>query len=157
MTYRYLIIFTIILVLFPAGCSYRFVDPFPAYEYALVSVRNFTAEAGLAVLLEEEMRKLGGFKEHSASRLSVTVTGFTESVDSISSSGFPVRQKLTIDVAWKVEGKQSAQAVFGSETASLIYPWSTNLSTLDWNRSAAVRLLTETAASRILADLGEQP
>ncbi|MCJ7499383.1 hypothetical protein MUP29_03940 [bacterium] len=157
MTYRYLIIFTIFLVLFPAGCSYRFVDPFPVYEYALVSVRNSTAETGLAVLLEEEMRKIGGFNDRSANRLSVTVTGFTETVESVSSDGFPVRQKLTINVAWKVEGKQPAQAVFGSDTTSRTYPYSTNLPTLDWYRSAAVRLLTETAASRILAGLGEQP
>jgi hypothetical protein len=157
MTYRYLIIFTIFLVLFPAGCSYRFVDPFPVYEYALISVRNSTAEAGLAVLLEEEMRKIGGFKDRSDNRLSVTVTGFTERVESVSSDGIPIRQKLTIIVAWKIEGEQPAQAVFGSDTASRTYPWSSDLPTLDWYRSAAVRLLTEAAASRILAGLGEQP
>jgi len=157
MTYRYLGILAIFLVLFPTGCSYRFVDPVPAYEYALISVRNSTGESGLAVLLEEEMRRSGGFKERSANRLSVTVTGFTETVESVSSDGFPVRQKLTINVEWKVEGPQSAQAVFGKETASLTYPYSTNLPTLDWNRSAAVRLLTELTASRILEGLGEQP
>ena len=56
-----------------------------------------------------------------------------------------------------MEGTQSAQAVFGKETASQSYPYSTDLPTLDWNRSAAVRFLTETAARRLLEDLGEQP
>ena len=157
MIYRYLSFLIFFLILLPAGCSYRFVDPFPASDYALVSVRNSTGESGLAVLLEEEMRRSGGFKERSANRLSVTVTGFNETVESVSSDGFPVRQRLTIKVAWKVEGPQSAQAIFGKETASRTYPYSTDLPTLDWTRSAAVRLLTELAASRILEDLGEQP
>jgi hypothetical protein len=157
MTYRYLSLVLILLVLLPAGCSYRFVDPFPASEYALASVRNATGEAGLATLLEEEMLKYGGFKERSANRLSVTVTGFTETVESVSSDGIPVRQKLTMDVAWKVEGTQSAQTTFGKEVAVRSYPYSTDLSTLDWNRSAALRLLTEMAARNIFERLGEQP
>lgn len=154
MTNRCLGIITIFLVLFPVGCSYRFVDPFPASDYALVSVRNATGEAGLASLLEEEMRRRGAFKERSANRLSVTVTVFTEKVESVSSDGIPVRQKLTMDVAWKVEGTQPAQATFGKEVVVRSYPYSTVLSTLDWNRSAAVRLLTEMAARSILERLG---
>jgi hypothetical protein len=123
MTYRYLSLVLILLVLLPAGCSYRFVDPFPASEYALASVRNATGEAGLATLLEEEMLKHGGFKERSANRLSVTVTGFTETVESVSSDGIPVRQKLTMDVAWKVEGTQSAQTTFGKDIRPIFPPW----------------------------------
>jgi len=157
MTYRYLSVFTILLVLFPAGCSYRFVAPFQASDYALVSVGNSSGEAGLALLLEEELMKRGGFREHSANRLSVTVTGFTETVDSVSSNGLPVRQKLSINIAWKVEGTQSAQTVFGKETASQTYPYSTDLSTLDWSRGAAVRLLVETAGRFVIEGLGELP
>ncbi len=157
MIYRYLGIFTICLLLFPTGCSYRFVDPFPASDYALVLVRNATEEAGLATLLEEEMRKQGGFKERSANRLSVTITGFTESVESVNSDGIPVRQKLTMDVAWKVEGTQSAQTTFGKDVVVRSYPYSPVLTTLDFSRSAAVRLLTEMAARNIFERLGEQP
>jgi hypothetical protein len=157
MTLRYLNILTILILLFPAGGGYRFVDPFPASDYTLVSVRNATEEAGLATLLEEEMRRNGGFQERSANRLSVTVTRFTERVESVSSEGTPVRQKLTMDVAWKVEGSQSAQAAFGQETIERSYPYSSDLLTLDWNRSAAVRLLMETAARRVLDNLGGQP
>ena len=157
MTSRYLCIFTICLILFPTGCSYRFVDPFPASDFALVLVRNATEEAGLASLLEEEMRRSGGFKERSANRLSVTITGFTESVESVNSDGIPVRQKLTMDIAWKVEGTQTAQATFGKEVVVQSYPWSNDLITLDWNRSAAVRLLTELAARSVFERLGGQP
>ncbi len=53
MANRYLSVLMTLLVLFAAGCSYRFVDPFPAGSYALVSVRNATTEAGLAPMLEE--------------------------------------------------------------------------------------------------------
>jgi len=157
MTHRYLSLFLILLVLVPAGCSYRFVDPFPASDYALVSVRNATEEAGLASMLEEEMRRSGGFKERSANRLSVTITDFTESVESVSSDGIPVRQKLTMDIAWKVEGTQTAQATFGKEVVVREYAYSTDLTTLDWNRSAAVRLLTELAARSVFERLGGQP
>ena len=157
MTSRYLGLFNICLILFSTGCSYRFVDPFPASDYALVSVRNATEEAGLASMLEEEMRRSGGFKERSANRLSVTITDFTESVESVSSDGIPVRQKLTMDIAWKVEGTLTAQATFGKEVVVREYAYSTDLTTLDWNRSAAVRLLTELAARSVFERLGGQP
>ena len=156
MTCRYLIILLILTIFIQTGCSYRFVDPFPASDYALVRVGNSTPEAGLASLLEEELRRNGGFQEHSANLLSVTVTSFNETVESVSSSGSPLRQKLTMEVAWKVEAPSSSEAVFGKETTVRSYPYSADPSTLDWNRSAAVRLLTEMAARRILETLGDK-
>ena len=157
MKLRCLCIFTILLFLLPAGCGYRFVDPFPASDYALASVKNATGEADIASLLEDEMRKTGGFKERSANRLSVTITGFSETVESVDSAGVPVRQKLTMDVAWKVEESRSAQGTFGKEVVVRSYPYSNDFTTLDWNRRAAVRLLTEMAARSVLERLGEQP
>jgi hypothetical protein len=154
MTSRYLGILAILLILFQTGCSYRFVDPFPASNYALVSVRNATSEPGLASLLEEEMRRNGDFRELSANRLSITVSAFLETVESVSSDGTPVRQKLTMYVAWKAEGTQS---VSGKEVAVRSYPYSTDPPTLDWNRSAAIRLLTEMAARSVLENFGGQP
>ena len=153
---RCLIILWLSMIFIQAGCSYRFVDPFPASDYALVSVGNSSPEAGLAVLLEEELRRNGGFQKHSANLLSVTVTDFSETVDSVSSSGTPVRQKLTMEVAWKVETASSSEAVFGKEKAVRSYPYSPDPTTLDWNRSAAVRLLTETAARRVLENIGDK-
>ena len=151
---RYLIVFMTLPVLLTAGCSYRFVDPFPAGSYALVSVRNATTEAGLAPMLEEEMRRNADFRESSANRLSVMISGFTETVESVSSDGIPVRQKLTMDVTWKAEGKQSSS---GKEVVVRSYPYSKDPPTLDWNRSAAVRILTEMAARSVLENLGGQP
>ena len=133
-----------------------FVDPFPASDYALVRVANSSPETGLASLLEEELRRNGGFQERSLNLLSVTVTSFSETVESVSSTGSPLRQKLTMEVAWKVEAPSSSGAVFGKETAVRSYPYSDDPSTLDWNRSAAVRLLTEMAARRILDNLEDK-
>ena len=148
-----LIIPMVLLCVSAAGCSYRFVDPFPASDYSLVLVRNSTAEAGLAAILEEELRRFGGFKKSSSNHLSVTITSFTERVESIGSSGTPVRQALVMEIAWKVEGKQAAQATFGSLTVDRSYPYSSDLSTLDWNRNAAIRLLSEMAARKVLDSL----
>jgi len=154
--YRFFTILSVLLVLLPVGCSYKFVDPSPATGYTLVSVRNSTPESGLAPLLEDAMRRFGGFKESSAHRLSVAITDFSETVDSVSSSGVPVRQKLTMEVDWKVEGDPSNRVTFGKKRTVRTYPYSADLVTLDWNRSAAVRLLTETAARSILEDLRGQ-
>lgn len=155
MTCRCFRILLLAAISIQTGCSYRFVQPFPASDYALVRVGNSSAEAGLAPLLEEELRRNGGFQEHSASLLSVTVTDFTETVETVSSSGSPVRQKLSMEVAWKVEGTSSSEVVSGKETAVRTYPYSADPSTLDWNRNAAVRLLTEMAARRVLENLGD--
>lgn len=150
-------IILVIILLFTAGCSYRFVDPFPASEFVLESVRNATSEPGLAGLLEDELRRNGGFKDNAIYRLNVAVTRFEESVDSVGSSGSPVRQKMVMEVAWKIEGARLAQAVLGKEVIDRTYPYSADLTTLDWNRSAALRLLAETAARKILEDIGVRP
>lgn len=159
MALRYIsaVIILSILLLSAAGCGYRFVDPFPASDYALVSVRNATEESDLAHLIEEELRRSGGFKERSTNRLSVTVTDFAETVESVDSDGIPVRQKLTMEVAWKVEGTQATQATFGQETIVRSYPFSTDPPTLDFNRSSALRLLSEMAARTVLERLGGPP
>ena len=157
MNCRNLKLFTILFLLLPSGCGYRFVDPLQASGYALVSVRNVTEEAGLAPLLEEEMRRVGGFREQSEKRVHVAVTKFGEAVESVSSEGLPVRQKLTMEVKWRVEAGPSLPSASGTELVSRSYPHVTEPTSLDWNRSAAVRLLTQSAAQSILESLGEQP
>lgn len=157
MIYRNLKLFTILLLLLPAGCGYRFVDPFQASGYTLVSVKNVTAEAGLATLLEEEMRRMGGFREQSEKRVQVVVTRFSEAVESVSSEGLPVRQKLTMEVKWRIEAGPSSTSDSHTVLVNRSYPHVTDTASLDWNRSAAIRLLTQSAAQRILEGLGEQP
>ncbi len=44
----------------------------------------------------------------------------------------------------------------GTEVVDRSYPYSADLSTLDWNRSAAIRLLSEMAARSILDNFGEK-
>jgi len=154
---RCLAVLSAFFIFIPAGCGYRFVDPLPASEYALVSVMNATAEAGLASQFEEAMRRSGGFKEGSANELSVTITRFNEGVESVGSSGSPVRQELTMEVAWKAEGPRPGRVTSGKETVVQSYPYSTDPATLDWNRSAAVRLLIQTATGKVLESLGGQP
>ena len=157
MSIRCFVVFATFLLFLPAGCGYRFVDPLPASEYALVSVMNATAEAGLASQFEEAMRRSGGFREGSVNELSVAITSFHESVESVGSAGSPVRQELAMEVAWKVRGPGSAQTASGKETVVRSYPYSTDPSMLDWNRSAAVRLLIQTATQKVLERLGGQP
>jgi hypothetical protein len=60
-------------------------------------------------------------------------------------------------VAWRVEGPSTREAVSGKETVVRSYPYSADPSTLDWNRSAAVRLIAELAARRILENLEDEP
>lgn len=157
MRYRWSGLIALIFLLLPAGCGYRFVDPLPASDHALVSVRNATSETGLAFLLEEELRKNGRFGERSANRLSVAVTDFTERVESVSSDGTPVRQVLAMEVAWKVEVDPGTPQRSGRESASRSYPYSSDLPTLDFNRNAALRLLVEKAARSVLESLGGAP
>ena len=157
MSSRNLNILAILCFLFTAGCGYRFVDAYAATDYALVAVKNATEEAGLALLLEGELRKRGGFRENSGNRLSIVVTGFDETVESVSSSGTPVRQLLTMDIVWKVEGQTPDDVTSGRRTVSRSYPYSADPVTLDWNRSTAVRLLTEMTARSVLEDLRGQP
>lgn len=157
MIHRWASIVALILLLSPVGCGYRFVDPLPAHDYALVSVQNATGEAGLAFLLEEELRRRGGFRKGSTNRLSIAVTGFTETVESVSSGGTPVRQKLTMEVTWKVETEKGAQPRHGREVAVRSYPYSVDLATLDFTRNAALRLLTEMAARSVLENIEGQP
>lgn len=154
---RRFILATVFLALALSGCGYRFVDPFPASDYTLLSVRNATAEPSIAGILEEELRRLGGFVKGSRNLLSVSITEFSEEVESISSAGVPVRQALTMEVAWKVEGAHREEARSGSVTARRGYPYSDDPTALEWNRNAAVRLLVESAAGSVLDQLGVWP
>ncbi|MDT8396553.1 MAG: hypothetical protein RRA32_08955 [bacterium] len=148
----------VIVILALSACAYRFADPFPARNYDLVSVTNSTAEPGLSRVLEEELRLTGGFTPGSGSRLYVTATRFTEQVETVSSAGTPVRQRLALEIAWKVEGEgHRSEAVFGNEGVREIYPYSADPASLDWNRKATVKLLAKKAADRVIRRLEGAP
>jgi outer membrane lipopolysaccharide assembly protein LptE/RlpB len=154
---QFLITCLISALLVTTACTYRFADPFPASKYDLVSVTNSTSEPGLSVVLEEKLRLAGGFSPGSDARLYVTATRFTQQVETVSSTGTPVRQKLTLDVAWEVEGSHRSEAVFGNETVRELYPYTADPASLEWNRNAAVRLLAQAAAELVIRRLEGAP
>jgi len=154
---QYLITCLVSFLLVTTACTYRFADPFPASKYDLVSVTNSTSEPGLSMVLEDELRLAGGFTPGSDARLYVTATRFTQQVDTVGSDGTPVRQKLTLDVAWKVEGSHRSEAVFGNETVRELYPYTGDPASLEWNRSAAVKLLARAVAELVIRRLEGTP
>jgi hypothetical protein len=154
---QYLFTCLISVLLVATACTYRFADPFPASKYDLVSVTNSTSEPGLSLVLEEELRIAGGFTPGSDARLYVAATRFTQQVETVSSDGTPVRQKLILDVAWKVEGSNRSEAVFGNETVKELYPYTADPASLEWNRKAAVKLLARAAAELVIRRLEGTP
>jgi len=144
--------FTVVLffVFLVSSCGYRFVNPLPQCSCALEEVKNTTAEPGVDRVIEKALREGGTFSPASPDRLFVAVTRFVEAVASVDSDGTPVRQKLSMEVSWKIQGEDPSRAVSGKETASGTYPYSREAVQLDWNRASAVRLLAEEAAGKIL-------
>jgi hypothetical protein len=145
------------LVLVTTSCGYRFVDPSPGGDYALINVRNATPESGLERILAERLRDLGSFNPKAKNRLTVIVTRFEEAVGTVSSGGTPVRERLKMDVQWKVQGPDDSRATYGKEAVTNTYPYSDDPVTLDWNRSAAIRFLVNSAVERILDRLEGPP
>jgi len=139
-----------LLSLAVVSCGYRFVNTSPGEGYALAEVRNMTGEPGLDKMLEESFRGMGSFDSTAEKSLYVIVTGFGEAVAAVSSEGITVRERLKMDVEWKVRSPGGSQAIFGKETLSKTYPYSEDAASLEWNRSAAIRLLVNSAAERIL-------
>ncbi|UCG38314.1 MAG: hypothetical protein JSV00_09000 [bacterium] len=145
------------MLLMVSGCGYRFVNPFPAEDYTLHSVKNASPEPGLGRILADQLLEKGDFVTRSENSLSVVITRFEESVAAVSSAGVPVRQNLSMVVAWKVEGGNRSEAVFGQESVSTSYPYPSEPADHEWNRAAAVRQLAGTAAQIILDKLRGSP
>ena len=140
-----------------AGCGFRFVDPFPGKDYTLSDVRNVTAEPELDRILTEGFHEVGSFDPDSPNQLSVIVIRFEESVAAVDSDGLTVRQRLRMEVSWRVQRAHDSQAIFGKETVTKTYPYSNDPVSLDWNRSAAIRFLANSAAQRVMDRLEDSP
>ena len=139
------------------SCGYRFVDPSPGGNYALAEVRNVTSEPDLDTIMTQALHDLGSFNPKGDNTLTVIVTDFQEGVAAVSSSGMIVRERLKIEVQWKIIGSDGSRGTFSRESFSKTYPYSNDPVTLNWNRSAAIRLLINSAADYILGGLGEYP
>jgi hypothetical protein len=147
----------VFLALLAVSCGYRLVDPTPGDGYALIQVRNVTPEPGLDRTLTRELDDLGSFDPKARNRLSVVITRFEEAVGSVSAGGVTVRERLKLEVEWKVQGSDNSSSASGKETVTGTYPYSDDPVALDWNRSAAIRLLSNDAAQRILDQLERLP
>ncbi|MBN2720344.1 MAG: hypothetical protein JXR72_04490 [Proteobacteria bacterium] len=132
------------------SCGYRFVHPYPYCACALENVGNATSEPGLDRVLEQAFREEGVFSPQSPDRLFIVVTRFEEVVDTVASGGITVRQKLRMEVSWKVQGEDPSRAVSGEETVAITYPYSGDAAQMDWNRAGAVRLMARDAARKVL-------
>lgn len=132
------------------SCGYRFVHPYPHCACTLEAVENATSEPGLDRVLEQALREEGTFSSRSSDKLFVVVTGFGEVVDSVASGGVTVRQKLRMEVSWKVEGTDPSRAVSGKETVAMTYPFSGDAAQMDWNRAGAIRLMARDAARKVM-------
>lgn len=145
------------LALVVVSCGYRFVDPSSGPNYALAEVRNITAEPGLDRILSDGLNDLESFHPEALNRLTIIVTHFDETVAAVDSEGLTIRERLKLEIDWKVQGADGSQATFGKEIVTKTYPYSEDPATLNWNRSAAIRLLTNSAAERILDRLKVLP
>ena len=132
------------------SCGYRFVHPYPHCACTLETVENATSEPGLDRVLEQAFREEGAFSSHSSDKLFIVITGFEEVVDTVASGGVTVRQKLRMEVSWKVQGKDPSHAVSGKETVAMTYPFSGDAAQMDWNRAGAIRLMARDAARKVM-------
>lgn len=143
------------LMLLAGGCGYRFVDPVHTGDLRLAGVKNSSSEPTLEHLLEEALRTAGIRQSNSGAGIHLVITEFTDRVSSISSSGSPIRQRVSMTVFWRIGEKRGDDNLFGQESASLSYPYSTDPVTLDWNRGAAIRRLCQKLADQLKSKAGK--
>jgi|GEM_PF-5645571 len=132
------------------SCGYRFVQPYPHCACTLEDVGNATSEPGLDRVLKQALREEGVFSSQSPDRLFIVVTRFEEAVDTVASGGITVRQRLRMEVSWKVQGEDPSRAVNGKETVAITYPYSGDAAQMDWNRAGAIRLMVRDAARKVM-------
>ncbi len=136
------------------GCGYRLVDPISFSDLLLGEIKNTTPEPQLQILMEESLRSIGIVEGKGKTRLFIAITGFKDRVDSISSTGTTIRQRISMDFFWRVGEEGSSESTFGEESVSLSYPYSSDLTILDWNRKAALKQLTGEAAGILRYNIG---
>jgi len=139
-------------------CGYRAVRPFSGKDFSLGELRNVTEEPFLTEAMEEALAKVAGLRRDGGPRdIDLVITGFSERVGSVASSGEPVRERISMTFEWRISGIPEGADSVSRGDVSRTYLWTQDMNVLDWNRRAAVRLLAEDAA-RFLADhLEEAP
>ncbi len=150
------------LALWGAGCGYRFAAP-PVL--ALAPVGNSTEEAGLGPLLAEAFRAEGAGGGGWQARgplplLQAAASSLRETPLGLTADALPVRQELTLEVEWRLlpaSSPASDPLGSGKETVSRSYAWDPDPVICDRRRSAALVLLSRSAARAILLRAGRRP
>jgi len=139
-------------------CGYRAVRPYSGKDYSLGDLRNVTEEPFLTETLEEALAKVAGLRRDGGPReIDLVITGFSERVQSVASSGEPVRELISMSFEWRISGMPDGADLAGRGDVSRTYLWTQDLDVLDWNRQAGIRLLAEDAARFLSDHLEEAP
>ncbi len=139
-----------LMIVLAIGCGYRFVAVTAGEKFSLTSLRNATSETGLASLVEEALLKTAGIgRGNDGLPLEIVLTDFSEVVESTSSTGEPVRQRLYLVFEWKAGGQSGHEKAIHRLRVERSYLWSPDPASLDWSRGAALQLLAEEAATAV--------
>jgi outer membrane lipopolysaccharide assembly protein LptE/RlpB len=142
----------ILCLLLLSQCGYRAVRPYSGKDLSLNELRNVTEEPFLTEAMEEALAKVAGLRRDGGDRkVDLVITGFSERVQSVTSSGDPVRERISMTFEWRISGQSEDAGSPQRGDVSRTYLWSPDLNILDWNRRAAIRLLAEDGAG-LLAD-----
>ncbi|MFV1956613.1 MAG: hypothetical protein ACC669_02335 [bacterium] len=136
-----------------AGCGYRFVGAYSGEGFSLDYVKNITHQPRLVAVFEDALAEEAGlFRKDARKKLAVVVDSFSDETESVSASGTPLRQKLTMSIQWRILGESGDVSSNGKIKRSRTYPHFTDLVSLDWQRNAAIRML----ARDIMRDLSDR-
>ncbi len=148
-----LIITVIFLV---AGCGYRFVGTYRGEGFSLDYVKYTTHQPRLDAVFEDALAEEAGLvRKEGRKKLAVVVDSFSEEAESVSAAGTPLRQKLTMNIQWRVLGELGDKSLNGKVSRSRTYPHFTDPVSLDWQRNAAIKMLARDIVRELFDQLGE--
>ncbi len=139
-----------------AGCGYRFVGAYSGEGFSLDNVKNITQQPRLAAVFEDALAEEAGlFRKDARKKIAVVVDSFSDETESVSASGTPLRQKLTMSIQWRILGESGDISSDGKVQKSRTYPHFTDPVSLDWQRNAAIRMLARDIMRDLSDHLGE--
>ena len=148
----------LVCLLATVQCGYRAVRPYSGKAFSLNELMNVTEEPFLTEAMEEALVKVAGLRRDGGDpEIDFVITGFNERVQSVTSSGDPVRERISMTFEWRIAGQTDGADPAGRGNVSRTYVWTQDLNVLDWNRRAAIRLLAEDAAGVLADGIEESP
>ncbi len=138
-----------------AGCGYRFVGAYRGEGFSLDYVKNTTQQPRLVVVFEDALAEEAGLiRKEGRKKLAVVVDSFSDEAESVSAVGAPLRQKLTINIQWRVLSELGDISQNGKVSRSRTYPHYTDPVSLDWQRNAAIKKLARDIVRELFDQLG---